>query len=271
VGAGGADAGTDSPGDEPPACLAASACVQQPIAGQECVTTMHATMRDTLGSPVAELPVFVCGTNLCSEPVKTAADGTVDLAVCLPFAGPALKVFSDPAYVPFAALLTGAGPSFSVGGVTIVRLPGTGSPLASGSGTVSSGPVSLTLDATTVTFDVEHTTPDAQLFRAAPVAANQLPGSLAGGVTSAWGLAPLNTTLVPPAQLTLSNDPKWPAGAAVDVYANGTDPATAASAPPWGAWGLLGTGAVTSDGASIVLTSAQGGLPVIAMVGAKLH
>lgn len=232
---------------------------------------MDATMLDALGAPVVGLPVFVCGTNLCSEPVKTAADGTVGVAVCLPFAGPALKVFSDPAYVPFAALLTGAGPSFSVGTVTIVRLPGTGAPLATGSGTVSSGPVSLTLDGTTVTFDVEHATPDAQMFRAAPVAASALPGSLAGGVTAAWGLAPLNTTLVPPAQLTLPNDPKWPAGAAVDVYANGTDPAAIPPAPPWGSWGLLGTGAVTSDGGSIVLTSAQGGLPAIAMVGVKLH
>lgn len=98
-----------------------------------------------------------------------------------------------------------------------------------------------------------------------------LPEPLKGQVTAAWALAPLNTTLVPAAQLELPNAPGWPAGAAVDVYLDGTDTTTPTPPAPWGTWGLLGTGAVSSDAASIVLTAAQGGLPEIAMVGVKLH
>jgi hypothetical protein len=232
---------------------------------------MSATVVDGGGAPVAGLPVFVCGTNLCSEPSKTAADGTVAVDVCLPFAAPALKVFSDPQWSPFASLLPGPGPSFALGTVTVVSLPAQGAPLASGSGVVSSNGVSLTLDGTTVTFDVEHTTADAQAFRAVAVPPGSLPAALSGQVTAAWGLAPLNTTLVPAAELSLPNTPGWAAGAAVDVYLDGTDPAGPHPAAPWGQWGLLGTGSVTSDGASIVLTSAQGGLPEIAMVGVKPH
>ncbi|MGH7297291.1 MAG: hypothetical protein ACRELB_20295 [Polyangiaceae bacterium] len=265
---GGTDAGA---GDEPPACLASSACGQAPLTGQECVTTMSATVVDGTGAPVQGLPVFLCGTNLCSEPSRTAADGTVEVAVCLPFAAPALKVFSDPQWAPFAALLPSGGPSFALGTVPVVALPAAGAALASGSGTVTSGGVSVTLASATVTFDVEHPTPDSQLFRVVAVPPAELPSTLQGGVTAAWGLAPLNTKLVPAAQLALPNTPGWAAGAAVDVYIDGTDPSATPPPAPWGAWGLLGTGAVSSDGASIVLTPAQGGLPEIAMVGVKLH
>jgi hypothetical protein len=229
-------------------------------------------MLDPSDKPVGGIPVFVCGTNLCTSPSKTAADGSVEVAACLPFASPALKVFSDPAWAPFAALLPGSGPSFTLGNVTLTPLPQQGgAPLASGSGTVTSGGVALTLSSTTVTFDVEHQSPDSQLFRAAPVAQGALPSTLQGQVAAAWGLAPLNTKLKPAVQVQLPNAPAWAAGAAVDVYLNGTDTATATPPAPWGGWGLLGTGAVSADGSSIVLTPAQGGLPEIAMVGVKLH
>jgi hypothetical protein len=267
----GTDAGTDAGGDEPAACLASSACTQAPAAGQECITTVSATMVDATNTPVAGLPVFVCGTNLCSVPVPTAADGTAEIVVCLPFADPAFKVFSDPQWAPFAALLPGSGPSFSLGTITVTLLPQSGASLASGTSVVTSGGVSLSLTAATVTFDIEHQTADSQLFRAASVPPDGLPEALKGQVTAAWALAPLNTTLVPPAQLELPNVPGWPAGAAVDVYLNGTDTTTQTPPAPWGSWGLLGTGAVSSDAASIVLTTAQGGLPEIAMVGVKLH
>ena len=56
-----AEAGVDA---APPECLASSACVQQPAAGQQCVTTVSATVDDQTGAPIAGLPVFVCGTNL---------------------------------------------------------------------------------------------------------------------------------------------------------------------------------------------------------------
>lgn len=271
--AGPADGGASDDGGEsgPPACLATSTCAQAPAKGQECVTTMGATLVDPTGAPVAGLPVYLCGTNLCSEPVKTGSDGSVEVAACLPFASPAIKVFSDPAWGAFAALLHGPGPSFELSAVTLTPLPAQGATLASGTGIVASGGVGLALAGTKVTFDVEHQTPDSQLFRAAAVELGALPATLRGRVVAAWALAPLNTTLSPPAQLQLPNAASLPAGSAVDVYLNGTDTTKPSPVAPWGDWGLLGTGAVSSDGASIVLTTAQGGLPEIAMVGVASH
>jgi hypothetical protein len=223
--------------------------------------------------PVPGLPVFVCGTNLCSLPHATAQDGTVTLSVCLPFASPALKVFSDPRWGAFAALLSGSGPSFAVGTVTLTALPAMGASLAPGA-VAKAGPVALALDASaSVKFDVEHTTPDAQMFRSAAVPDGALPGSLASqaGIAAAWALAPLNTVIAPPASITVPNPKGWPAGAAVDFYLDGTDTAQPVPAAPWGQWGLLGTGAVSSDAMAITLTAQQGGLPEIAMIGVKLH
>jgi hypothetical protein len=268
---GGAEGSASEAGDEPAECVATSTCTQAPTPGQQCVTTMSATVVDGASKPVAGLPVFVCGTNLCSQPSKTAGDGTVDVSVCLPFAAPAMKVFSDPQWAPFASLLPAGGPSFSLGAVTVTALPATGAALASGSGTVTSAGVSLTLASATVTFDVEHPTPDSQLFRAVAVPGAALPQTLRGTVAAAWGLAPLNTKLAPAAALSLPNPSAWAAGAAVDFYVNGTDPAAQPPPAPWGGWGLLGTGAVSSDGATVVLAASQGGLAEIAMVGVKLH
>jgi hypothetical protein len=232
---------------------------------------MNATVVDSSGSPVAALPVYVCGTNLCTEPSKTASDGTVEVAACLPFAAPALKVFSDPQWGAFAALLAGAGPSYSLGKVTVTALPATGATLASGTGIVASGGVTLSLQGTMVTFDAEHATPDSQLFRAATVPPDSLPSSLQGPVTAVWALAPLNTTLVPPPELQLPNVPDWAPGVAVDFFLDGTDTTVPTPPAPWGSWGVIGTGAVSADGTSLVLTAAQGGLPEIAMVGVALH
>jgi len=265
--------GDDASGDDgPPACLATSTCAQMPTGMQECVTTVSATVVDPSGKPVPKLPVFVCGTNLCSVPQPTADDGTVTLSVCLPFASPAMKVFSDPQWGALAALLSGSGPSFAVGTVTVTPLPAMGAALGPGA-MAKAGPVALSLDASaTVKFDVEHTTADAQMFRSAEVPDGALPGSLAAqGIQAAWALAPLNTVIAPPASITVPNAKGWPAGTAVDFYLDGTDTAQPKPAAPWGQWGLLGTGAVSGDGMSITLTSQQGGLPEIAMVGVKMH
>lgn len=246
---------------------ASTTCVQAPAAGQRCVTTMQATMVDPSGAPVAGLPVFVCGTNLCTAPARSAADGSVTVAACLPFARPALKVFSDPAWGPFAALLPGAGPAYSLGRVTVAPLPADGAPLVPGT-SASSGGVTLSLaPGTHVTFDVTHQDPNAQELRAVEQPASRLPPTLAGGVSDAWALAPLDTKLDPPAQLTVPNTPGWPAGAQVDFYLDGADAASTSPPAPWGAWGLVGTGAVSADAKSIALAA----LPEIAMVGVKLH
>jgi hypothetical protein len=138
----------------------------------------------------------------------------------------------------------------------------------SGQAILTSGAVSLSIaPGTTVTFDVTHQDADSQLFRAVEVTAAQLPGSLAGQVSDAFALAPLNTKLAPPAQLSVPNTLGWAAGAQVDFYLDGTDGASATPPAPWGTWGLIGTGKVSPDGKTITLP----GLSELAMVGVKLH
>jgi hypothetical protein len=241
--------------------------------GGQCVTTVDATLFDASGKPIAGVPVFTCGTNLCTEPHPTAADGHAQVTACVEIANPALKVFDDPAWVPFAALLEGSGPSFTLPRVTLAALPAQGSPLTKGSN-ASAG---VTLDVTgTVKFDFEHMTAASQGFRVAAVTPGWFASTgldpVAKGIQVVWGLAPLNTKLAPSATLTVPNTASWAAGAQVDVFLNGTDTTTATPPAPWGTWGPIGTAHVSADGNTVSTDPGAGnGLPEVAMVGLKLH
>jgi hypothetical protein len=214
--------------------------------------------------------VFVCGTNVCSAPTSTAADGTVLVPACLNEAKPAIKVFDDPTWVPFASLLLGSGPAFDVS-ITVVPLPIGATILTPG--TNRSSVVTLVVNGT-VTFDGGHTTAMSQAFRAAPFPLEAFGGTgldpVAAGVGLAWGLAPVNAKLAPPAQLTVPNGPSWAAGAAVDVLLDGTDTTTATPPAPWGTWGVVASAHVSSDG-SMITTDNGSGLPEIAPVAFRLH
>jgi hypothetical protein len=100
-GAGPVDAAVDAVAA--PACAAASRCAGPISGGGECVTTLDATLVDPGGHPVAGVPVFACGTNLCTEPSPTGLEGHAHLAPCVTIENPALKVFDDPTWAPFAA------------------------------------------------------------------------------------------------------------------------------------------------------------------------
>ncbi len=257
----------------PPACTGASSCSGMTSGGGECVTTLDATLVDPGGQPVAGVPVFACGTNLCTEPSPTDADGHAHLAPCVSIAHPALKVFDDPTWAPFAALLLGSGPSFTIAKVTVAPLPTQGSRLASGSNT-SAGVTLLVTGA--VKFDLEHTTAASRGFRAASVTPAWFAGTgldpVALGIQVAWGMAPLNTTLSPAAKLSVANTAAWPAGAQVDVFLDGTDTTTATPVAPWGSWGPIGSGHVSADGLTVSTDDGAGnGLTEVGLVGLRLH
>jgi hypothetical protein len=237
------------------------------------VTTVDVTLKDPAGKPVGGVPVFACGTNVCSEPVKTSASGLAQLEPCIHIADPAVKVFDDPTWVPFAALLEGGGPSFTVPAITLTPLPAQASPLATGHN--ASAGVSLDVPGT-VSFDLEHTTEDSQGFRAAPVNVSSFIGTgldpASADLLVIWGLGPLNATLTPAATLTVPNSEGWAAGAQVDVFLNGADTSTPSPFAPWGTWGPIGSAHVSADGKTIATDPGAGnGLPEVAMVGLRLH
>ncbi len=139
---------------------------------------------------------------------------------------------------------------------------------------LASSSVTLSLAmGSTLKFDLEHTDANSQMFRAAAVDAAKLPLALSGTtVDMAFGLAPLNTVINPPAKLTVPNTLKWAANAAVDVFLDGTDTTVAMPPAPWGMWGPIGSAHVSADGMTVSTDAAAGsGLPEIAMVGFKLH
>lgn len=234
------------------------------------MSTVHAKLVSSAGGPAASVPVFVCGTNVCSAPTSTGTDGTVLLPICLDVVKPAIKIFDDPTWVPFASLLLGAGPAFDVS-IAVAPLPTGGNVLATGSN--ASAGVTLAVTGAVI-FDLEHTSAASRVFRAAQFPLTAFAGTgLDPGpsrVAFAWGLAPLNTKLAPPAKLSVPNGASWSAGAAVDILLDGTDTTTATPPAPWGTWGVVASAHVSADGSTIT-TDDGSGLPEIAPVAFRLH
>jgi hypothetical protein len=214
----------------------------------------------------------VCGDNLCSLPGKTDSQGTTQFFLCEQMVLPALKFLAGPSYVSFATAVTQESVTFAP--ITVVPLPSTGAAFPTTAGVVTSGPVTLAVAAGAVTFDPSQPTDaNTQAFRAAQVDVAKVPAALPASLSLdvIWGLAPVNATLTPPGTLTIPNGPGWPAGSKVDLYMNGVEPAPGV-AVPYGTWGPVGTGTVSQDGTTISTdTGAGNGIPVLGMVGARLH
>ncbi|HEY3256510.1 MAG TPA: hypothetical protein VGJ91_21270, partial [Polyangiaceae bacterium] len=105
------------------------------------------------------------------------------------------------------------------------------------------------------------------VFRSVPVpVANSqraLPPNLA--IELAYGLAPLGTTFCPPAQLSLKNSARWPAGTEVEVFVQGLD--VSEDWAPYGTWLSVAEARVSSDGKSIDTTS--GGIPILSSIALR--
>lgn len=240
--------------------------------GGTCVATVQATLVDATAAPVAGRNLLVCGDNLCSLPSKTDSQGTAQFSLCEEMTLPALKFLGGTAYVSFATAITQANTTFAP--ITVVPLPSTGAAFPMGAGMVTSGPVTLAVAAGAVTFDpTQPADANTQSFRAAQVDVAKVPAALPASLTLGviWGLAPVNATLMPPATLTIPNSASWPAGSKVDFYMNGVESAVGVVVP-YGAWGSVGTGTVSQDGTTISTDTGSGnGIPVLSMVGARLH
>lgn len=270
-GAGGDAADLQDGGDDGGASCG-QGCPATTLANATCVATVQASLVDTSGAPASGLNLLVCGDNLCSLPGQTDSQGATEFFLCEQMVLPALKFIAGPSYVSFASAVTQESVTFPP--ITVFPLPSAGDAFPTSAGQVTSGPVTLQVAAGAVTFD--PTQPDdanTQSFRAAQVDVAKVPAPLPSSLTlsAIWGLAPVNATLNPPGTLTIPNSPSWPAGSKVDFYMNGAEPA-AGVAVPYGAWGPVGTGTVSQDGTTISTdTGAGNGLPVLSMVGVRLH
>jgi hypothetical protein len=262
--------GDDGGDDAAPSCD--QGCPATTLANASCVVSVEATLLGANGAPAPGIDLLVCGDNLCSLPGQTNSQGSTQFFLCEQMTFPALKLLGGPNYVSFATAVTQQSMTFPP--ITLVPLPATGSAFPTAAGTVTSGPVTLAVAAASVTFDPSQATDaNTQAFRAAQVDVTKVPAALPPSLTLdvIWGLAPVNATLTPPGTLTIPNTESWPAGSKVDFYMNGVEPAPGV-AVPYGAWGPVGTGTVSQDGATIATDTGSGnGLPVLSMVGARLH
>lgn len=272
-GASGADAGTDAGVDADAGDFCSQGCPNHALAGAICVVTADAQLVDTTGAPLAGKTLLLCGTNLCSLPVATDAQGNAHFGLCLNMTSPALKFLGGTSYVSFAVAMTQPTETFPP--IALVPLPAEGSTFPTGQGSVTSGSVTLEVAAGSVMFDAtQPSDSSSHELRAAAVDPTKAPGlDAALGVKALWGLAPANAVLSPAATLTIPNpDPTdWPPGTQVDVVLNSLDESSAAPVP-YGTWGTVGTATVSQDGMTIVTDSTAGnGLPLTGIVGVAPH
>jgi hypothetical protein len=274
---GSADSGAGTDASRTDASDAGESCNECPnhaSAGAICVVSADAQLVDTTGAPLVGETLLLCGTNLCSLPVKTDAKGNAHFALCLNMTSPALKYLGDTRYVSFASRMTQPTETFPP--IALVPLPTDGSPFPTGAGSVTSGSVKLEVAAGSVMFDAtQPSDSSSHELRAAAVDPAKAPPGLDAslGVKALWGLAPANAILSPAATLTIPNPDvaDWPAGTQVDVVLNSLDESLTAPVP-YGEWGTVGTATVSQDGATIVTDSAAGdGLPLTGIVGVAPH
>jgi hypothetical protein len=222
---------------------------------------------------VSNFGVQVCGKDQCHR-AKSDANGNVQFAVCQSMDSPAFEVVGGAQYVTYAVPLTSTNTSFAK--VTLVPLSTDGAafpPEANGDVALSAGPATLTLTPGTAvnTFALDCPEPNDQLLRAASVPLDQGPPDLDAslGIEMLIGLAPGCVSLSAPARLTVPNDAGWPAGTAVEVLQNGTDPFNAEPAP-FGGWSVVAIGHVDGNGQTISTDAVQGnGIMHLALVGVR--
>jgi hypothetical protein len=271
----GSDAGTDAGNGDAGSDAGGSCSPPMVYGGGEASAVggmVTALIVDETGAPVPGQPAYICGLDLCSPPAMTSAGGTVTLTTSLSMKKPAFKYGDAVSYAEFAIPLTAASTDFTQSGtgkLACAKLAGKpGAALTPGGSAVSGEvTVSLAADAGVGIDTLVYSTADEQLFRAVQIPlANLGPvladATLSGGASANFGLvfgvAPAETTLCPPAQITvaLPSTLGWVAGAAVEFWVTTDD--TAQQFAPYAGWAFMSDGQVSADGKSATTAAGQG-------------
>lgn len=266
------DASTADAGDF--VCNAESVCRtaaegKPPAEGSVCVKTVDVTTLDPSERPLADLSVTTCGTNLCIYGY-TDASGHAHLEACRYLVKPAFKVLGGSSWVSFAAPLPD-GEVVTFAKAYVTPLPVEGAPLAAGAEATSAGVTLAVAAGATLKVDkLNFPDADAQKFRAAVIDLAHAPPSVdaSRGFGALFGLGPLDTTIDPPAKVTMPNTAGWAAGAVVEVWLHGVDQSEKYA--PYGGWKQIGTATVSADGATVVTDDGAGnGVPELSIVALR--
>ncbi len=231
------------------------------------IEQLKATLRVPSGEAAADLPVQVCGLDVCL-PFNANANGVLNVAPGTPMLLPALK-YGDGFDFAELAIPLGSEAKQDLGELVALPLPA----LSEGakfpkSGTLSQGDLTLHLASNgSFVHDVLSYSDDELVFRsvAVPIADSTLALPPSFGFELAYGVAPLGTTFCPPAKLSLKNTANWPPGSDVEVFVQGlvVDEKWA----PYGTWLNVAEARVSSDGKSIDTTS--GGIPILSSIALR--
>lgn len=246
-------------------------CKGEQREGAVCIESLEVSLADEAGGPVEGVTVFCCGTDICSQPVATDADGKAFIDVGLYMMKPAFKVEGRGDYISFAAPLPEGETNAVFPPATLVAFPDEGVAFEMGADQIlESNGVTVEVSAATE-IEIDELTlpePEEQLFKAVEIPLDKAPpigGPSEGALAAIYGLAPLSTTFDPPAKITLPNpDPAlYPAGTPMKVYIHGIEIDEAFA--PYSGWSQVDAGAVVSeDGERIIL---EKGLPILSTIG----
>lgn len=262
-GAGGTDSGTDTGTGHG----SGSECEEGPGFADDTparsISSVTGRIVDTDGNPLSDVPVQLCGTDLCFIG-KTGADGSVmecKSGVCSDGFTPS-GAMKDPAfkhgrganYARFAYLLPD-GDDFDLGDVTALPIPapGEGAVLEAGKSATSGG-VTLTLaEGTEIEASLDFISDDEKQFRAATMNPEDAPAAVSAdlGLEIVVGMAPFDTTVCPGAKVSLDNTQGWAPGTEVEFLLHGLS--VLEEWAPYAGWAVIGTGAVSEDGATIAM------------------
>lgn len=265
----GGTAGTPSCPDGP---VTGDVCTDGPgyaeTAAPIAISSVNATIVDENGAPIADLAAFVCGTKICSLPVRTDADGNVTVPFDDSIEKPAFKYGDGLEVGRFFPPLSESVTEIALGTIGTPRLPAEGACLSPGT-TVESGGVRLTTldEALIELLPLDYPEPDQRTFRAAELPLALAPPGLDGGegLEAIFALAPVGAAICPGATLDLPNTPGYEPGTEVDILIHGTD--VEELWVPYGGWRVVATGRVDDTGERI--ETIDGFLPIITDVGVR--
>lgn len=253
---------------------AAAVCEGKGYGGMEKVAmvgVVKATLVDQDAKPASGVPVFVCGTDVCTPPAKSGANGSTTINANTNLKAPAFKYGDGLEFAKFAAPVPAGDTTFDMNIVSL-RLPavGTGDLLTPGASAKSNGVVIDIAAGAKVKIDLlTYEDPAQATFRAAllPAGANVPAVDPTLDLEVVYGAAPMETLLCPAAKLHIPNTAGWAANAPVEFFIHGLE--VGQEWAPYGGWAMVSEGAVSADGKEVVTADGQG-IPFLSTFGVRL-
>jgi hypothetical protein len=234
------------------------------------VDSVQATLVDYNGNPLADLPIQVCGTDICFNDTSNAT-GQIFVNAASMMVKPALKYADGIIFARFGILLPPEAVVTYPNPLEVARFPdlGTGAPLAAGQ-SATSGDVTITvppggtIEVDTLIYD----DPAEQAFRSVTIPSTKIPPAVDPSLMLelVFAVTPLETLFCPAAAVSVPNSLGWPAGTDVEFFVHGLE--IGEEWAPYAGWAKASDGKVSADGSKIE-TASTGGFNILSDFGIR--